>query len=136
MFNLKGAALAVLASAVLSALLVAGLAVDGASGAPTDAQIPDLGDGLNLDLTVPDDTGAAPAPPPASPIEPPAGTPAGTTPTGGDLGDSGAPGALPSAGFGQDSSGGTAFSLFLLVGIAGLAMVSAGATLGVANRRK
>ena len=135
MFKSKSALAAIIAGTAVAALFVAGMAMNVASGAGTD-----ISGGPAGDLIVPGDT----ANPPAAPIEPPASTPidspntiptapeAGPDNTGGQLGDSGAPGALPNAGYGSNGNSFGAFAL--LLALSGVALATGGATLAV--RRK
>ena len=124
LLKLKGSILAMASAGVVSAVILAGLAVNVASGAPTD---------------VPTSPTATTGNPPAAPVEPPSTAPTtGTNPGGNELGVNNAPtttgnpaGAsnLPSAGFGPNagsSNEGGSLALFV-VGLAGFALVTAGA---------
>lgn len=148
MFKSKGAVLGVAVAVVASVLLVAGMGITGTQGAATDGSGTDLpnnvGGGPAFPLTV--DT------PPQAPVEPPIVVPAnpgattGTNPadaagtnganTGGEAGANGGPNALPDAGFGPDSSATTLGSMLVLVALAGVVMLGAGATVVGAGRRK
>ena len=129
MFKSKGVIAGVAATLVASTLLLAGLTISTTTGAATDG----FGGAPSGDLTVTD-----PGSPPASPVEQPIqpGTqPTSPNPTGAPAGGSGAPGSLPSAGFGE--SGTNSLATFItLLGMAGVTLIGAGATVVTANRRK
>lgn len=136
MFSSKGSLFGVAAALVASSLLFAGMAVSTTSGAPTDLNV---GAGPS-GLVIPGDNGAQPGNPPAAPVEPPAanpnptGNPAGI-PTGAGAGaGTGSPSALPDAGLGGTDSNSMA-TLIVLLGLAGTALVGAGATFVAAKRR-
>lgn len=141
MFKSKGAMFGVAAAALVGMLLVAGMTVSTTSGAPTDLSIPGSGLG-NIDLTAPDSApGAVPGNPPASPVEPPITNPTDptTNPSGAPAGaagaGAGAPGSLPNAGFGVVGSDGAGNgSMLVLLALAGMVFVGAGASV-VASRR-
>lgn len=143
MFKSKGAVLGIAVTVVASVLLVAGMGITGTAGAGTD--VPAVGAGPSFPLT-----GA----PPQSPVEPPVVAPANpvaTDPgtidgtngagannenTGDQAGENGGPNALPDAGFGADSTSSTLGSMLVLVALAGVVMLGAGATAVGASRRK
>ncbi len=129
MFKSKGALVGVAAAVVGSALLLAGMSVNTASGVGTDYGAPSGFPSLTEN-------------PPASPIEPgtdtgtgtdPVGTTNPTDPNAGDAGAGGtAPSNLPDAGFGTEA-GSDAGMFVALMALAGAALVGAGAT--TARRR-
>jgi hypothetical protein len=140
MFKSKGAMFGIAAATLVGMLLVAGMTVSTTSGAPTDISIPGSGLG-NIDLTAPDSApGAVPGNPPASPVEPPITNPTDptTNPSGAPAGaagaGAGAPGSLPNAGFGIAGDNSGSGSLLVLLGLAGMVFVGAGASV-VASRR-
>ena len=135
MFKSKGVIAGVAATLVASTLLLAGLTISTTTGAATDG----FGGAPSGSFDVTD-----PGSPPASPVEQPTtpdnGTGTGSLPTspnpsGAPAGTSGAPGSLPSAGFGDTGSNSVA-TFITLLGVAGVAMIGAGATVVTANRRK
>jgi hypothetical protein len=139
MFKTKGAMLGIVAAVVAGSLMVAGLGVSTTSGAPTDLYVPSdgIGDGLG-NWNLPTDPGAQPGNPPASPVEPPANNPIGQNPATNPSGSTGAggsaPGALPDAGFGATADGNGIGNLMVLVGLAGMALVGAGASVAATKR--
>lgn len=133
MFKSKSAMIGIAAAVVAGALLVAGLGVSTTSGAPTDVSVPDnIGGDLGNWTLPPADNGGTPGNPPASPVEPPASSPIGTDPATNPSGAPGAgasgPGSLPNAGFGVADGGGNLGTLMVLVGLAGVVLVGAGAS--------
>ena len=125
MRHLKGNFLAIAATGIAAGVIIAGLAVNVASGAPTD--------------TTPAAPTAVTGNPPAAPIEPPSTAPStGVGPNGNQLGVGSAPGTgaqagssnLPTAGFGPNATGtGVLPMALVLLGLAGFALVTAGTTL-------
>jgi hypothetical protein len=129
MLKSKGAILAIALGA--TALVLAGLAITTTTGAATD---PTPGG-------APSSWEAPTGNPPAAPIDQPAPTDPGTvgqptspSPAGAPAGAGEGPGALPSAGFGT-SGDGSSMSLIVLLGMAGVALVGAGATAVTARRK-
>jgi hypothetical protein len=118
----KNGIFAVLAGAgVVAVVLMAGLAVNTASGQQTDEIfVPSLPAEEAADDPI--DVGE----PPASPIEPVSGPI--TDPDGGPAADSGAPSALPDTGRGPaDGSAAGYVAVLSLIAVAGLAVVGASA---------
>lgn len=134
MFKFKGALLSVAAAAVVGTLLVAGMAVTATSGAGTDFGGAPQGDWPTIDQP---GTDPGTGNPPASPVEPPAGTnPITGGPGGSDLGAGSGPSGLPNAGYGTPEGANGLTSLFVLLGIAGAGLATAGASAFAASRRK
>jgi hypothetical protein len=116
MVNFKGVLLVVAGVGVISALVVAGLAVDTRSGAATDVS---PGPTATAE-PIPDE-----GPPPASPIEPT--TDPATGPAGGPLADGDVPASLPDAGSGSVAKPGSTVAIMLgLLTAAGIALFGAG----------
>jgi hypothetical protein len=141
MFKSKGAILGVAVALVASVLLVAGMAVTTTSGAGTDTPFGGAPSGF------PDPTGNPPAAeddeitdPGTNPTDPAGTTPGaqpatGVDPTGAPGAGGTAPGSLPSAGFGVAESGSTAGAMVILLAVAGVALMGAGAAAVGANKR-
>jgi hypothetical protein len=144
MFKKKGVMIGAAMALVGTALLLAGMAFETASGAPTDGFV-----------GAPDGALEVPAPvgnPPQAPIDQPGTQPIpqpgtgqpGTQPIGDT--DTGAPGAggqgpsragagLPNAGFGSTSESNGFGAIVVLLALAGTAMTAAGAVAFGATRR-
>jgi hypothetical protein len=133
MLKVKGTWVGAAAAVVAGVLLVAGMAVNTQSGAATDL----FGGAPQGEFEVPVSSNPNPGNPPAAPIEPPAdgGTVPGTNPVGGNAGAGAAPSGLPSAGVG-DSATNSATSLMVLLGLAGVMLAGAGASVVAAKRSK
>ena len=129
MFKSKGVMVGLSVALVATALLAAGTFLTTTTGAATDS----------VGVPEPFPTVTAPdspvANPPASPVEPPAANPeTGIDPTGAPAAGSSGPGSLPNAGAG-DTGNGFSTMLVLLIGIAGVALIGAGATAVAAVRK-
>lgn len=129
MFKSKTAILGIAAAVVASVLLVSGLAVTTTTGAATD--IP-ANIGVPGSLTPPDNS-TTPSNPPASPIESPVTN--GTQPTTNPAGNQAGAGALPNAGYGPGGTARAFGSLTIVLGIAGLILAGAGATVASSRRQ-
>jgi hypothetical protein len=132
MLKARGTWIGAAAAVVAGVLLVAGMAVSTQSGAATDLNV---GGAPQGQFEVPAGN------PPAAPVEPPAnpgndgtGIP-GVNPTGANAGAGAAPNGLPNAGAGQ-ATGNSATSMMVLLGLAGVLLAGAGASVVAAKRSK